>query len=314
MNSTRRDFLKLGGGAAATAGLGATAGCTSVLGATGTDAVKVSSMRFPEAILLGYMALESLRANTDLTVHDETGLGGTVMNFRAVDNGEVDLFWFYTGGAWATIPPKKERVIPDAEKLYEAVKRKFERHYGLAYLNRAPFNNTYVLIADRTWVEQTGVQTMSDFAAYVKQGNTDFTAVMGPEFQQRSDGWPGLTKHYGFDGVANELNIRTVSPSLAYQIVATSDANVGMGFSTNPQILQYDLATIEDDQGFFPIYNPAPMVSDAIERYPTMAEPLNAIGPSLNTEKIIRLNKAVLLDGRDPQRVAREYLQTEGLI
>ena len=105
-----------------------------------------------------------------------------------------------------------------------------------------------------------------------------------------------------------------MSPSLAYQIVATTDAKVGMGFSTNPQIIQYDLATIEDDQGFFPIYNPAPLVSNAIEELPAMTEPLNAIGPTLNTEKILRLNKAVSLDGRDPQRVAREYLQAEGLV
>ncbi|WP_254537902.1 glycine betaine ABC transporter substrate-binding protein [Halomarina litorea] len=295
----------------ATLATGATAGCVS-LGATG--GVKVSSMRFTEDIVLGYMALESLRANTDLTVLDETGLGGSAMNFRAVDNGEVDLFWFYTGGAWATIPPKKERVISDAERLYEAVREKFREHYGLAYLNRAPFNNTYAIIADPAWVEETGVETLSGFAEYVDSGNTDLTGVMGPEFQQRADGWPGLAKTYGFDDIRSELDIRNVGPSLTYQIVGEGEAQFGMGFSTNPKIAKYDLVTLEDDEGFFPIYNPAPTVSTAIEEYPSMRDPLNAIGPTLNTEKIMRLNHRVSLQGEDAQTVARDYLQSEGLV
>jgi osmoprotectant transport system substrate-binding protein len=112
MNTTRRDFLKFGGATAATAGMSVTAGCTTVLGGgVANDTIKVSSMRFTEDIILGYMALESLRANTDLTVLNEMGLGGSAMNFRAVKNGEATLFWFYTGGAWATIPPKKHEIF-----------------------------------------------------------------------------------------------------------------------------------------------------------------------------------------------------------
>nr|WP_224336888.1 glycine betaine ABC transporter substrate-binding protein [Haloprofundus halobius] len=280
-----------------------------------TNAVKVSSMRFTEDIVLGYMALESLRANTSLTVLDETGLGGVTMNFRAVDNSEVTLYWLYTGGAWATIPPKHDRVIPDAEKLYRAVKREFERVYDLQYLNRAPFSNTYVLVADPQWVEQTGVKTMSDFARYVDGGNTDFTVVMGPEFQQRSDGWPGLAKHYGFEKLRGELNVRNVGPSLTYQIAGQGGAEVGMGFSTNPKIRKYGLETLEDDERFFPIYNPAPLVDgEALDAMPAMREPLNAIGPTLDTDTIVRLNDLVSLQGRDPQNVAREYLRSEGLI
>jgi osmoprotectant transport system substrate-binding protein len=311
---TRRSLLKLGGATVASAGIGATAGCTSVLGA-GPNTAKVSSMRFTEDIILGYMALESLRENTDVTALDEMGLGGVTMNFRAVNNGEVTLYWLYTGGAWATIPPKHDRVIPDAEELYEAVKREFERVYGLQYLNRAPFNNTYVLIAKPQWVEETGVKTMSDFADYVSSGNTDFTVVMGPEFQQRADGWPGLARHYGFEGMRGELDIRNVGASLTYQIVGEGGAEVGMGFSTNPKIRKYGLETLEDDEKFFPIYNPAPLVNgEMLEANPAMREPLNAIGPTLNTEKIMRLNALVSLRGRDPQTVAREYLRSEGLI
>lgn len=272
-------------------------------------------MRFTEDEILGYMALESLRENTDLNVLDEMGLGGVTMNFRAVDNREVSLYWLYSGGAWSTIPPKHDRVIPDAETLYEAVKREFERVYDLAYLNRAPFNNTYVLVTTPEWAERTGVRTMSDFANYVESGNTGFTTVMGPEFQQRADGWPGLAKHYGFDDVRGNLNVRNVGASLTYQIVAQGGADVGVGFSTNPKIEKYGLQTVTDDETFFPIYNPAPLVGGTVlKENPSMRDPLNAIGPTLDTQTILRLNGLVSLQGRDPQDVAREYLRSEGLI
>ena len=315
VTESRRTVLKLGGATALTAGIGSTTGCLGLFGARAADTVKVSSMRFTEDIVLGYMALESLRANTDLTVIDETGLGGVTMNFRAVKNDEVNLFWLYTGGAWATIPPKHDRVIPNAGKLYRSVKDEFERKYGLEYLHRAPFNNTYALIAAPEWMDRTGVETVSDFAKYVNAGNTDFTAVMGPEFQQRADGWPGLAKHYGFEEMRKKLNVRNVGASLTYQIVANGGADVGMGFSTNPKIRKHGLKTLTDDEDFFPVYNPAPLANGtALEGNPAMREQLNAIGPTLNTEKILRLNGLVSLHGKDPQTVARNYLQSEGLV
>jgi osmoprotectant transport system substrate-binding protein len=314
--NTRRDFLKRGGATVATAGMGATAGCMGVLGAgASNETVKISSAQFPESILLSYMSIESLRANTDLTVVDETALGGTGMNFRAVKNGETTSFWMYTGGGWTTIPPKKERVISDPQKLYQAVERKINRHYDLAYLKRAPFNNTYILIAPPQWVKRTGVKTMTEFAKYVNNEHTGFTVVMGSEFRSRPDGWSGLAKFYGFNAARSKLGVRTVGASLTYQIVASGGAEVGVGFSTNPQIRKYGLATIEDNKGFFPAYNPAPLVNgEAIEANPEIREPLNAIGPTLDRDTIMRLNGLVALKGRDPQNVAREYLKSVGVI
>lgn len=315
VNTTRRTFLQLGGATAVTAGMGASAGCMGVLGVVQPGTVKISSARFPESILLSYMSIEALRANTDLTVLDETALGGVGMNFRAVENGETTSFWLYTGGGWTTIPPKKERVIGKQEKLYEAVKEKMQEVYGLGYLNRAPFNNTYILIASPEWTRKTGVTTTTEFAEYVRKGNTDFTVVMGPEFRSRPDGWPGLAKRYGFEQATSKLTIRTVGASLAYQTIANGGADVGVGFSTNPNIRRYGLETIADNKTFFPPYNPAPLVNEeALEANPGMREPLGAIGPTLTLDKIVRLNGLVSLQNRDPQRVAREYLRSEGLL
>lgn len=316
MDTTRRDFLKLSGASVAVAGTGMTAGCLSVIGLNKLGTVKISSMRFTEDIILGYMAYESLQANTDFTAIDEMGLGGVGMNFRAVKDRQVDLFWLYTGGAWTTLPPKKDRDFSSAEKLYHQSKQKMRRHHNLVYLNRAPFNNTYAIIADPNWVKQTGVKTLPELSNYVNSGNTNITVVMGAEFRNRtSDGWPGLVKAYNFADAAKKLNIHSVSPSLTYQLIAETNADIGVGFSTNPKIRRYGLKILDDTKSFFPIYNPAPLVNGkTLDAKPSMREPLNAIGPSISTDEIIRLNSLVALKGRDPQNVAHQYLRSEGLL
>jgi osmoprotectant transport system substrate-binding protein len=312
---TRRQILKRGGAAAGAVGVGSTAGCMGILGGGGENTIKVGSKRFTEQELLGYMTLEALKANTDLTVKNEVSLGGTTTNFKAVQSGDIDTYWEYTGTAWATLPPKHDAVITEPQKIYDKVEQEFEKEHSITFLERAPFNNTYVLIANPNWVQKTGVESISGLAEYLKSGNTNFTMVMDAEFQERSDGWPGLTKHYGFSQQAGKLNVKNVSPGLVYQILGSGEAQVGMGFNTNPKIVKHDLKVLEDDEKFFPVYNPAPMVKQkTLEGAQSMKKPLNNVANALDTDTIRQLNRKVSLGGKGAQTVAKTFLKNEGII
>lgn len=313
---TRRDVLRQTGAAAGVAGLASTAGCSMILGGGGGSAgsVAVSSKSFTEQKILGYLTLESLQANTDVEVEDEIGLGGSVTNFEALKNGESDLYWEYTGTAWATLPPKHDEVITDSEEIHSKVNEEFEEEYDITLLERAPFDNTYVLLVRNEWSEEQGLSTLSEFSEWVAD-NTDKTVVMNAEFEERDDGWPGVTEHYGFADAASELDTRNVDSSLTYQVVGDDEALLGSGFNTNPKILQFDLTALEDDEGFFPVYNPAPMVrEEALEENPAIEEPLAEIADSLSTDTIRSLNEKVSIDGDDARTVAENFLESEGLV
>lgn len=297
-------------GAAGAGIVGTLAGCMG-----GSSSVKVGSKQFTEQELLGYMALESLKANTELSTKDEVGLGGSTTNFKAVKEGQIDVYWEYTGTMWATLPPSHDEVITDPEKLYAKLDENWDKEHGLELLERAPFNNTYVLTANPTWQEETGVSTISEFAEYVTSGNTDVTVAMNAEFQSRSDGWPGLAKHYGFDEVRKDLNVKNIGSGLTYQVVGEGEADIGMGFNTNPKILKFDLAVLTDDEGFFPVYNPAPLVNQkTLDSNTAMKSALNAIGPALSTDKIRDLNRQVSIEGKDAQSVAKKFLKNADII
>ncbi|MCT9095579.1 glycine betaine ABC transporter substrate-binding protein [Haloarchaeobius sp. HME9146] len=316
--TTRRDALKTAGAVTSAAGLTALAGCSAILGGGGgggSGSITVGSKQFTEQEVLGYLAVEALKANTDVDVNDKVGLGGSVTNFEALKSGQTDMYWEYTGTAWATLPPKHSKVITDPEKIQQKVESEFESEHDITLLDRAPFNNTYVLCVRKQWAEDTGVTSISDYATYLQDGNTDHTLVMDAEFQEREDGWPGLIEHYDFADAAKQLNVKNVSPALGYQIVGEKEAAVTMGFNTNPKILKFDLQSLEDDKGFFPVYNPAPMVRQpALEENPSIEEPLNEVANALSTDTIRSLNRKVSIDKKDARTVAKNFLESEGLV
>jgi glycine betaine/choline ABC-type transport system substrate-binding protein len=307
--ASRRDVLEATGALAATGGL---MGCTGVIG--DDDRVAVSSKRFTEQEILGYLAFEALDA-TDIAVLDEIGLGGTAQNFEALREGQVDLYWEYTGTAWLILPPEREEIIPDEDELLEAVREEFETEHGLTFLEPAPFSNGYVLTANPYWVEETGIEAISQFAEHINDGNTDIDMVMNAEFAERPDGWPGLIEHYDMAEAAGELSIQTVDDEIVYQVVGEGEADIGMGFDTDPRIVIFGLYLLEDDEEFFLSYNPAPLVStDTLDQYPEMADVLNQIGPTFDTDLIRALNHEVAEEGRRAQEVAIEHLESEGIL
>ena len=56
-------------------------------------------------------------------------------------------------------------------------------------------------------------------------------------------------------------------------------ADVGELFGTDGQIAEYDLVVLEDNLGFFPVYDAAPLVrSDALANLPGLREALQKLG------------------------------------
>lgn len=311
MRQTRRSLLKRGGAAIGAMGLGSIAGCSG-----GGGTVAASSMQWSEAALLGEMGYLSVKENTDLTVKDKLELGGAMQNFKATKSGSVDWYHMYTAGAWATLPPKKEEIPRDPKVLYQKAKEKLKTEHNLIYLDRATYNNTYALALSPEFAKAHDFSTIADFASYITNGNTDVTVVLGPEFAVRDDGWIGLSKAYGFAGVRSDLNIKKVSANLTYQILGNNEADVGMVFSTNPQIKKYDLTVLEDNKQFFAPYNPAPLVNgNTLKQYPEIKSPLEAPMHELTSEEqVIELNAKVVIDGKDRRKVARTFLKNKDII
>jgi osmoprotectant transport system substrate-binding protein len=181
------------------------------------------------------------------------------------------------------------------------------------------FDNSFVLLTDPEWQQTTGVDTLSDLAAHVNAGKTDFTVAVGEDFFTRTDGWNGLTDHYGFKSdqlAALETNLAVVSTGLTYELFRRGEATLLMGFRTDPQIPMLGLEPLEDDRDFFPPYNAVPLAFEpTVEGVAGMESSLDRLGPAVGgLERIRALNRRIVVEDASPRTVAREFLESRGLV
>ena len=317
---TRRSILRSG----AVGGVAAIAGCSGIRGKSGsasgpTEEVVVGSKTFAENRILGHMAYEVLNELTDLRVVDEIGYGATSAAWEGLTEGPLDLYWEYTGTLRLTHPPSREDLITDPTAQADAARETVESEYDLAVLQRAPFNNTYTIVTTPRWIDATGVDSLSGLAGHVNAGNTDETIALGPSFYDRADGWPGLLDHYEFDADAVRAwggDVEVVSLGLTYEFLATTEADLAMGFLTDGRIEVDDFEPLADDEQFWPIYSPCPCVSASlVDAHPSVQDALDRIGPSIDgPERIRELNAAVTVEGQSARQVARDHLAETGVI
>lgn len=291
------------------AGGGGASGDVDLSGAEFT----VGSKEFTEQLILGQITLQVLE-NAGATVNDQIGLAGTVAARKALESGEIDMYWEYTGTGWIT-HLGHTKPIPDSQKQFEAVANEDLKENDIKWLSPpSPANNTYTMAVRSEAYDKLGVKKLSDFKQLVEENPEEATVCVGTEFSTRDDGLPGMEKAYDFE--FPKENIVKIDEGLIYQQTDKGEqCNFGEVFQTDGRIAALDLELIEDDKSFFPIYNPALNVrKDVIEEYPQIAELFAPISEKLTTQELQALNAKVDVDGQLEDQVAEEWLSENGFI
>ncbi|CAN5610325.1 hypothetical protein BH24ACT18_BH24ACT18_00190 [soil metagenome] len=298
---------------AAGGNVGSDSGSDSDSGGGDGPTVTIGSKNCTEQYILGNMYAEALE-NDGFNVERNLNLGSEQIADRALQNGEIDLYPEYTGTALVAIldyGEEKLSRLESPEATYQAAKELYaERDPADTMLQPASFNNTYGIFVRSEVAEERDLETLADLA----EASPELTFVSYSEFQNRSDGYPNMQDNYpAFDFqdiiIANQLGLR-------YQGVQEGgEGDVGVGFLTDGQLTSDELTVMDDEKNIWPFYNPAPVVrSNVLEENPEMEDLLNEVTASLDVEKMRELNGRVDLDQEDPEDVAREHLEEEGLL
>jgi hypothetical protein len=123
------------------------------------------------------------------TVTKKDGLGSAVLR-EAQENGQVDVYWEYTGTSLITYNKIVDRLSP--EDTYKKVKE-LDAAKGLVWLNPSRANNTYAFAMNQDEAKKLGISTISDLAKAIKGGKT-LTFASNSEFYARPDGLRPLEK------------------------------------------------------------------------------------------------------------------------
>lgn len=259
--------------------------------------IVVGSKAFTEGVLLGDIATLAIEA-AGVPAEHRRELGGTRILWEALRRGDIDVYPDYTG----TI---LEEVLSDQPELTAADLESTLRELGIGISAPLGFSNTYVLGVTREVAARDGLAKVSDLRAH-----PELVFGFSNEFMDRGDGWPALQRAYDL----RPDDVRGIDHDLGYRAIAGGTIDVIDLYSTDAEIEQYDLATLEDDFGHFPDYEAVWLYRlDLAERGPRAIEALGDLAGSIDAAGMIEINAAVKLNREPSRRVAAGFLAARGV-
>ncbi|WP_288988347.1 glycine betaine ABC transporter substrate-binding protein [uncultured Cobetia sp.] len=271
------------------------------------DEIVVGGKNFTEQQILASMTGQYLEG-LGYDVEERSGMGSAVLR-QAQENGQIDLYWEYTGTSLINYNDVSERLSP--EDTYARVKE-LDGEKGLVWLEPSAANNTYALAMREADALERGIASLSDLAQAVND-DKGLSFALNAEFYARDDGWRPLQKAYDFR--VGRADVKRMDSGLVYQALRDGQVDVGLVFATDGRIPAFDFTVLEDDKGYFPAYALTPVVRDeSLKANPELESQMNALSAELNDDTMASLNAQVDVEKKTIEQVAEDFLKEHGLM
>jgi osmoprotectant transport system substrate-binding protein len=184
-------------------------------------------------------------------------------------------------------------------------------------LTPAPANNTWGVALRQDVAGPNKIVTWTDFGKWVTGGGAVKLAASA-EFVSSAAALPSFEKTYAFTLKPDQLITLSGGDTAAFIAAAanqTSGANAAVVYGTDGGIAPSNLVALVDDKGVQPVYNPAPIVREAVlKQYPQIETLLAPVFAKLDLKTLQTLNGRVQVGGEAASAVAADFLKTSGLV
>src|ERR1700751_987264 len=176
--------------------------------------VIIGSKKFTESYVLGEIAKRRL-IDAGIPTEHRQGMGGTIILWQALHDGQIDAYPEYTG----TILQEILRTVH--EQSLDQIRDTLEKR-SVGMTDPLGFNNTYALVMRRGEAQRLGIRTISDLRNYpnLRMGLTH-------EFLDRQDGWQPLRDRYALP----QRNVIGIEHALGYSALANGSIDVKDAYS-----------------------------------------------------------------------------------
>ena len=244
-------------------------------------------------------------ADAGLAAEVRSDLGGTVGLRREAIGGSIDVFWDYTGAAWA-LGMGQQAPPADPDESFQRVRRA-DVEEGLTWLPPSSANATLALFVRRDDLPpQDRPRGLAWLAGELSGGEQHLCA--DGEFITRSGGLEALASAYAIDlERLTSMAIPAAEPA-AIRGVESGRCFAALATATSGRARLAGLVPVTDDLMVFPAFAVAPVVrSERLQAVPAIAEALAQVTQALDTDALARLN-ARTEQGREPADLAEEFL------
>lgn len=283
---------------------------------TASAQVVVSSKIDTEGGLLGNIISQVLQAN-GIAVTEKIQLGGTPVVREAITAGQIDIYPEYTGNAAFFFNKADDPLWNDAAKAYaEAKALDFEAN-RIVWLQPAPANNTWAVAVRKDLADANRLATFSELGAYIAGGG-EIKLAASAEFVSSPAALPKFQQVYGF--VLKPEQLVTLSggdtaATIAAAAQQTSGVNAAMVYGTDGGIAASGLVVMADDKGVQPVYEPAPIIREAVlAANPQIEGLLQPVFAKLDLATLQELNGRIQVGGEAARDVAIDWLKGNGLL
>jgi osmoprotectant transport system substrate-binding protein len=283
----------------------ATSADATALPGAGKPVITVGDKNYAEQFVLGQLYAQALRAQ-GYSVNVNQNIGPTDVTVQALKNGSLtvypeDLNTFNTAVAGYR---HGFRTLLDA---YDGAEH-YALSHGMQVLAPTPFSDTSAVAVTVAYAAQNHVRGIGDLANLT----TGPTFGGPPQFQQGAPGLPALNDVYGFV----PIGYRPMAVGDQYSALNNGAIQAAVVNNTDGQLATGDYAVLRDPRRAFGWGNVVPIASAKamVTEGPAFADTIQRVNDTLTTATIRQLNYAVSVAGQDPASVARQFLQTHGLL
>lgn len=202
--------------------------------------------------------------------------GGSLKNFADVKYRWIDMYIDFTGTCCQYFNidhhGKTEDEIIDELNFYG-------KSIDLRWMAPLGASEDYCLVMKKEIAEKHNIDSIQELK--IKGPALVFSG--DPEFLNRKDCFLGLQK-YGVDF----KQVKTCHVTERYDLLAADEADVFVGYETDPELLRGDIIRLKDPDQFFPRYMATPLVNThALEQIPELEMALQKLQKSITTQELI---------------------------
>jgi osmoprotectant transport system substrate-binding protein len=284
---------------------GATATTTSALPGAGEPVITLGDKNYTEQFVLGQLYAQALRAE-GFSVNVNQNIGPTSVTVQALSTGALSIYPEYMDTFNTAIAGYRHgfRTQLDA---YQAAQHYAVRH-GLQLLAPTPFSDTDAIAVTDAFAAQNHLRSIDDLRRVAST-----MTLGGPiQFQQGTPGLPALNDVYG----VSPALFRATSVGGQYSALNTSSVQAADVNTTDGQLASGDYVLLRDPRRVFGWGNVVPVVSSRAlaTEGPFFGPTIERVDNYLTTSVMQELNQAVDIAQQDPAVVARQFLETHGLL
>ena len=278
--------------------------------------VVVSSKIATEGGLLGNIISQVLQAN-NVPVTEKIQLGAPSVVRKAITAGQIDIYPEYTGNGAFFFNKADDPEWNDAAKAYDAVKKLDYDANKIVWLAPAPANNTWAVALRKEVADQNKIVTFTDFGKWVAGGGQVKLAASA-EFVSSPAALPKFQTVYGFTLKPEQLVTLSggdTAATIAAAANQTDGVNAAMVYGTDGAIAPSGLVVLQDDKGVQPVYQPAPIIREAVlNQYPQIKDLLAPVFAKLDLVTLQTLNGQIQVEGKAAKDVAVTWLKSNGFL